>query len=145
MKAYHYFRYSTQVWITSLVVSPGLLMVFFLLEDHFHLSRDMWGGAGFMVAAILYGGFFSVPNWLLLTGGVAFIDRLRWSVTAKRLLIQLWAAVLTFGLFGLLFARDNWLDGEGLLLPLTYLLTISFGVWNYSFQPHPEEFILDNN
>ncbi len=134
MKAvYRYFRYSTQVWLTSLFVSPALLS-FVLGLTAFPAGIDEVLSFTFVI--LFFSSIYSVPNWLLLTVGVALIDRLPWSVTAKRLLIQLWAAFLTIGLFALM-GNGNW-KGDDLFFPLVYLLTISFGVWNYSFR-EPEK------
>lgn len=128
MKVYRYFRYSTQVWLTSLFVSPALLSVVIGLTA---FPAGIEERLAFTFVVLIFSSIYSVPNWLLLTGGVALIDRLPWSVTAKRLLIQLWAAFLTIGLFALM-GSGKW-EGDDVFFPLIYLLTISFGVWNYSF------------
>ena len=135
MKVYRYFRYSTQVWLTSLFVSPALLaFVMTMTDPHAGFKERL----AFTFIVLIYSSIVSIPNWLFLTGGVALIDRLPWSVTAKRLLVQLWAGFLTIGLFLVLFPFERW-KGEEMVLPFIYLLTISFGVWNYSFSSDEDD------
>lgn len=138
MKAIDYFRYSTPVWLTSLVVSPAILMVGL---GEWDLLQNPLSGLGFMLLAVLYGGLLSFLNWLLLTLGVALTDRLRWSEPARRLVLQLWATALTFGLFYFVFdGRWGNTDCSDNFIPLTYFATISFGIWVYDLEPgEPEE------
>jgi hypothetical protein len=129
MKVTSSFSFSTKVWLTSLVVSPTL---FILVEEGTGIFEDPAEGLGFVILAILFGGIFSIPNWFLLTLGVTLAGGLGWSEPATRLLIQLWATVLTIGLFA--FMGGDFFVTEGIpVLPLCYWSTLSFGIWNYRF------------
>lgn len=127
MKFTDSFLFSTKVWWTSLFVSPTL---FILMEEGLAIFKDPGQGLAFVVLAVFFGGVFSIPNWLLLTVGVALFRRLQWSEAATRLLIQLWATVLTAGLFTLM-GGDSGFDSAFPILPLCYWSTLSFGIWNY--------------
>jgi len=128
----NYFQYSIKIWLTSLFLSPVLYL---LIEEGRSVFEDPDGGMGFVVLAVFFGAIFSFPNWLLLTFGTWGINRLDCSESARRLLVQLWATVLTFGLFACMSGQEDVFSKKFLLdpMPLCYWLTITFGVWNYDF------------
>lgn len=133
----NYFQYSTKVWLTSLVLSPTL---YILMAEGHSVFHEPSGGLGFVLLAIIFGAMFSFPNWLLLTAGTWLVNRLYWSEQARRLLLQLWATVLTFGLFAGISGPEG-ISYEEMLndpLPLFYWLTITFGVWVYDFPVRSE-------
>jgi len=124
MKTAVHFRYATNVWLTSLFLSPVLMIIYLAGWEIF---LDPQGVMGFLILALLIGVFFSIPNWLLLTVGVRLINERPWPELRKRLLIHAWATLLTVALFGLAFGakEDSWQIG------LFYWGTLSFGIWNY--------------
>lgn len=137
IRSMNYFQYSTKVWLTSLVLSPTLFM---LMEEGVSVFYEPSGGLSFVLLAIIFGAMFSFPNWLLLTAGTWLVNRLDWSEQARRLLLQLWATVLTFGLFAGISGPEGVFYAEMLNdpLPLFYWLTITFGVWVYDFPVRSE-------
>lgn len=122
-------RYTTLVWITSVLISPVILMIITAISE----GRSLDGFLAFIFLFVLYGGALSIPNWLLFFGGVAFLTRqfsyrrhIRWGA-------QAWAVFLTFGLFLVIFGWDDpsFIAGDGLLFPGVYLLVLSVGIWYY--------------
>mgnify|MGYP006289639307 CR=1 FL=1 len=123
MKIAVHFRYATAVWLTSLFLSPVLMIIYLAGWEIF---LDPQGVMGFLILALLIGAFFSIPNWLLLTAGVRLINERPWPALRKKLLIHAWATLLTVALFGLMFGA-----GQGWQIGLFYWGTLSFGIWNY--------------
>jgi hypothetical protein len=123
-------RYTTLVWITSVLLSPVLIVAMTTLAD-----GDFSFAGFFMVVLLiaLYGGVLSIPNWLLFFGGVAFLTRQYTKPSHIRWGAQVLAFLLTMGLFFILFGLDDptFFADDGLLFPASYLLTLSAGIWYF--------------
>ncbi len=122
-------RYATLVWITSVLLSPVLLMFITTISD----GRSFDGFFAFTFLFVVYGGALSIPNWLLFFVGVAFLARQFSQTRHIRWGAQAWAAFLTLGLFLIIFGLNapTFLTKDGWVLPGTYLLTLSIGIWYY--------------
>jgi hypothetical protein len=88
---------------------------------------------GFTVAAILSGFILSLPSALFFWGGTACLNGSQLSVSAQRLLLCGWTALLTFVPFWLLY---NWAGhnsgsslGQWLQLPLSCWIILVAGIY----------------
>ena len=124
------FRYTTLVWITSVLLSPVLIVAMTTFAD-----GDFSFAGFFMIVLLiaLYGGVLSIPNWLLFFVGVAFITRQYTKPSHIRWGAQILAFLLTMGLFFILFGLDDptFFADDGLLFPAFYLLTLSAAIWYF--------------
>ena len=129
MRTTPHFRYASKVWLTSLFLSPAVILI---LSEGGAFLRSMQEAWMITLLFILFGGLFSIPNWLLLTAGVRVINGLSLPVRSKKLIIQGLAAVLTFGLFWIFFEGGN-LENIFKFTGL-YLVTLTFGIWLYPLE-----------
>lgn len=127
----HSIIYGTMTWIISLIVSPILFSIALWLggEDVFHIDKDYMGWTDFMgqiYLFVLFGGLFSIPNWIIFTIFISILGQLNLTMPMRRFYIQLIAMVMTFALFYIMgFARG----AENLLMIGVYCAGLSVGIW----------------
>ena len=83
--------YCAKVWLTSLVLGPVLYFTWSWSDLEGRLNFY-----GFTIAAILSGFILSLPSALFFWGGAACLNGSQLSVSAQRLLLCAWTAMLTF-------------------------------------------------
>ena len=124
------FLYSVKVWLTSLVLGPVLYFTWSWSD-----LEGLLNFYGFTITAILSGFILSLPSALFFWGGVACLYTSRLSVPNQRLLLAVWAALLTFAPFWLLY---DWAGhnsgsslGQWLQLPLCCWVVLVAGIYGF--------------
>lgn len=123
-------RYATLVWITSVLLSPVILLLIMSIID----GRNPFNGFFNIIFLVgMYGGVLSIPNWLLFFGGVLFLTRQFKQTKHIRWGAQAWAIFLTVGLFFILFGFNNssFFKSDDWVFPGVYILSLSLGIWYY--------------
>jgi len=129
--------FGTLVWLTAVFLGPLLLLFADMIIDLDLLSlgdnpREVLDQlANFFkayLALILFGGYFSIPNWIIFSALIAILGRLRMSMLNRKVLIQFFAIALTVGLFSFLGLVDSQ-DEFSFLLVIVYSMSLSLGIW----------------
>ena len=120
-------RYAIKIWLTSVVLSPVVLVVWDLF-----FTTIRGDSLVFIMYAMIYGLILSIPNGLLLTLGTKYIFKICETEPKKRIWTQLLVLVLLTFLFFLIFGQDSSKDFTILKFLVAYMITLTFGVWYYS-------------
>jgi hypothetical protein len=128
----HAIKYSTKVWLTGVIFSPIVFIMFFSTLAEGSQAPDLNNALDFTGLMLVFGLLYSIPSWifLVLTSGLLF-HFMKKEFLARGIiwLISMLLCFLPFLYFGFNF-RNNELS---LILP--YFITISFGVWYYKLRP----------
>ena len=132
-----YLSYSTKVWLTSVLLSPLLLLLSMI---PFHPARLL----EYFFTTLFIIGFSivcSVPNWLILMACTWKINAQKWTFWQKKIILSVLCMVFTILLFMLVF-HDDFVRGEDIWnLAFIYVGTLVFGIWIYDLQPSFSESI----
>ncbi|MCW3106412.1 MAG: hypothetical protein JWQ09_918 [Segetibacter sp.] len=137
------FKYATASWITSVVVSPVLLIAY----DYFTLPASSKGiytigsQAGFIFFALLFGSILSLPVWLLLFLFARMINKTTYSQTSKKLFILAFTVFITGILFYILFASVYVTNMKQAMMsfPVFYLITIALAILIFKLKRDEEK------
>ncbi len=122
-------RYATLVWISSVILSPILMLFINVFIDQTGSFNGFYNTVFLMV---FYGGIFSIPNWLLFFAGIVVIGRFYTLSTHIRWAAQAWAIILTLLLFFIIFGvRFSGFLREVPFIGFFYLFTLTIGIWYY--------------
>lgn len=128
-----YIKYSTKIWLTSVIVSPFLLISFHYLSGE---GAEVYGFFLFVGLAIIYGAILSLLHYGLLIIGTKYILKTKKSKFLKRAITQLLILILVFGavaIFSIVGDPSDWLEVLFNFV-IFYLITLTFGVWYYDFE-----------
>ena len=131
------FKYSLKVWLTSVIISPALIMTG---DKLLHPNDDIGfnGFFGFIGYAIIYGLVLTIPCSVILFLFVGSLVNRKITEFYKRLMISILASILTILPFYILFHRDdNFLDWDLIVWVFSYLALIIAAVWLYRLEPKP--------
>jgi hypothetical protein len=131
------FRFVTNVWLTSIILSPVIFMLMFETFDMKDFD-DLMNSGIYLFFFFVFGLLFSSPCWLLLFLFVTVINRQNITLTQKKILVIVVGCLLTYLLFFLLFFDDR-TDTDQLIfnvrLASIYCLIISAGITFYKLNP----------
>jgi hypothetical protein len=96
------FFYCFQVWLTSASIGP----ILWILSEG-DSSSSLFSFVEFYGLALVFGLMLSVPSFLLLIAGVAFVRRRPWEVLTKKFAIAVWTIPLAIAPFLLII---DWRD-----------------------------------
>ncbi len=138
-------RFGTLVWLTAVFVGPLLLLFADIIIDPDVLGRSNNTQEVFNQLAaffksyltfILFGGYFSIPNWIIFSALIAVLGRLPMNMLNRKVLIQFFAIALTIGVFSFLGLVD-WQDEHSFLLVIIYSMGLSLGIWMIPLKHEP--------
>lgn len=123
--------YSTKIWLTSVLVSPFLLVIALMIEEGF-------GGAGndalgFIMMAIMVGFVFSIPCWIALMVAVRVVYNAEHEEHKFKSIINIIAIIIALIIFGFVFGGIY--QPEGFAWAIPYIITLTFGIWYYELKP----------
>lgn len=115
----NHFKYTSNVWLTSAILTPIICGLIMGQPDELPF---------FVVLAIPFGIFFSIPNYLIFLLVVWRINISQLSKIEKKVIINIIGVILTIALFMLVFGEEE----EGIYMALTYSATLTFGIWFFN-------------
>lgn len=139
----NYLKFSTFVWLLSVFLTASI----FVFSDP--SKSNFFGGPLQMFSLMLSISLVcSIPNWILLCIATRKVDQLVMHERKKKIIINLFAVIITFLLFLILpyfiNLRLAWTAG------FPYSLTLTLGIWIFPLRNKTtdklwEEHILDDN
>ncbi len=130
-------KYATKVWLTSVLLSPFVFLLFMGTVDAQKLQTEAIGTGGFVFFSLLFGFVLSIPNWIVFVFVTRFINRKFSAHPQKKLPLAIAGMMLTYILFALVFFSDG-VRGQQifhLLLLTAYCSTIGAGAVLYKLKP----------
>ncbi|MDB5091529.1 MAG: hypothetical protein JWR09_5523 [Mucilaginibacter sp.] len=132
------FKYSLNVWLTSVVLSPVLyLIIQNYRETAAHHATDGETVILIYTLVTIVGFFFSIVTWLIFLSVIMLVGRFITNEFAARSTICIAGIVLTVATFMLTLLQSGLFnDNEGFVyLMLANCLCIGCGTWFYNLKP----------
>ena len=123
--------YSTKVWLTSVVVSPFLLVIALMISEGFGGAAN--DALGFIMMAIIMGFLFSIPCWIALMIAVRMIYNAEHDEKKFKSIVNIIAIAIALIIFGFVFGGMYQADGFAWAIP--YVITLTCGIWYYKLEP----------
>jgi hypothetical protein len=118
------FFYCFKVWVTSVLLAP----IFWFLSL---LSKGptLIGFVAFYAVVVFYGLLLSFPSMCLLWAGAAYLFSRHWTIRARRIILCVWASMLTVTPFIIIFRHDDATLSDIAKIMVCYLITILAGLF----------------
>ncbi len=123
--------YSTKVWLTSVVISPFLLILIITIKEGFGASLNE--AFGFIIMAIMLGFIFSIPCWIALMVAVRMVYKAKFDENKFKTIINIIAVGIALIIFGFTFGGFDQADGFSWAIPYSIILTV--GIWCFKIEP----------
>ena len=126
--------YSLKVWLTSVVVTPFLVLLTGLVGK-------MGEGVGFALAMLMLGTLFSLPSFLLLSLACWALTRMQRKIVMIKVELTLIGVLLTYIPFFIINDYAFLINRDELSRTffVVYSLLITFGIWFYTFKGASKE------
>ena len=129
-------KYATKVWLMGVIGGPTILFSYFAVDELSDLAFLLSWGIFLFLITFLYSLVLSMPSWILICLCVTWVNRLYWSVFAKKCFlfgVATLFTILSFTFFAGSMYKDDY------LIALSYWLSITFGIFYFNFQtPEPQ-------
>jgi hypothetical protein len=123
--------YSTKVWLTSVLVSPFLLIFVIAIKDGFEGAAN--DAFGFIMMAVIFGFLFSIPCWIALMIAVRMVYNAEYEEKKFKSIINIIAVGIALIIFGFTFGGFYQVDGFSWAIP--YIIVLTVGIWYFQLNP----------
>lgn len=118
--------YSLGVWLTSVVVAPIMVVLYYAWKDQMSPDREL------VPLMLMYGGAFSIPSLIVLGLSCNYLAHRRDTVKALKIPLTIISVILTYAPFWVLNGY-SFTDSSGTVSMFfsSYCITIVAGIWLY--------------